>query len=350
MALPLDTLLGTAHNFDVLAGSTVTNSGATVLVGGDLGLYPGTSVTGFPPGVVTPPNTQHVTDATAQQAQIDLVAAFTYFYGLTGGTTIVGNLNGQTFTTGLYNSATSIDLAVNGTVTLDAQGDTEAQFIFQAGSTITFNVGSTVKLINGAQSTNVLFVSNSSITVGTSAVVEGNLLALSSVSLGTGATLNGRALARNAAVTLLGNTIVAPVDIVPPLPPVPPVGLSSYPSAIVLTEICFPDITGKSIRAWGEVFITPGGYTTGGIPMGLWNFADIREVDFNGILSCEVYGEAPVTNLVGISTTYRYSPSTDKLQIFNNGIELANNSVITIAVLADTLLFEAQWDRTSTRG
>src|ERR1700676_2533327 len=94
----LDSLLLSANKFVVLAGSTVTNSGATVITGGNLGLSPGTSVTGFPPGVVTPPGVQHITDSVAAQAEVDLTTAFTHFSTLTPATTIVGALDGQTFT------------------------------------------------------------------------------------------------------------------------------------------------------------------------------------------------------------------------------------------------------------
>ena len=295
---------------------------------------------------------QHVTDGVAQQAELDLTTAYLFYAGKTPATTIVGALDGQTFTPGTYNSGSTILLNVGQTVTLDAQGDPTAQFIFQAGSSITFGVGSTVLLINGAVAANVVWQATASITVGTSAVIVGDLVALSSVSLGTGASLNGRALARNGAVTLLGNSISGPTGavspIVPPGPPVPVVVLSSYPSKATLTELCHPDITGKSIRSWGLVTLTPGGYTVGGITLGMWNFLDVRTVDLNGILSVEVYGENPV--IPGTNYTYRYSPVNDGLQIFFNGVELVANQVIAPSVLADVLLFETQVDRTSTRG
>jgi hypothetical protein len=344
----LDSQLLSAAAFVVLAGSTVTNSGPTVITGGNLGLYPGTSVTGFPPGVVVPPGVQHVTDSVAQQAETDLTTAYLFYAGVTPSSPIVGALDGQTFTAGTYKSASSILLNVGQTVTLNAQGNPNAQFLFQAGSAITFGVGSTVLLINGAVAANVVWQATSSITVGTSAVIAGDLVALSSVSLGTSASLNGRALARNGAVTLLGNSMSAPTGAAPPGPPTPPVVLSSYPAKIVLSEICFPDITGKVIRAWGLVTITPGGYTTGGIPFGLLNFLDVRTVDFNGILINEVFDEAPVAPLTNYS--YHYSPVNDTLQILFNGVELANNQVIPAVVLSGSLLFECQVDRTSTRG
>jgi len=354
MALTIDQLLGSADNFAVLAGSTVTNSGATVISGANLGLSPGTSVTGFPPGTLIAPAVEHITDAVAAQAQTDLTTAYIYFAGLTGATPIVGALDGQTFTAGLY-SGGAILLNVGQTVTLNGQGNPNAQFIFQAASSLTFGVGSTVLLINGAQAKNVLWQVTSSATVGTSAVVVGDIVALSSISLGTGASLSGRALARNGAVTLLGNAITAPAS----GSIIPPIGTSSIPATIGLgglTELCFPDITGGVIRAWGLVNITPGGYTVGGIPMGLFPFLDVRTVDVNAFLKCDVWGEEPTNILIGASSvyTYHYSPVTDTLQIFSNAtgvaVELVASQTIPLAVLADVLLFEVWVSRTTVRG
>jgi hypothetical protein len=238
---------------------------------------------------------------------------------------------------------------------LNGQGNPNAQFIFQAASSLTFGVGSTVLLINGAQAKNVLWQVTSSATVGTSAVVVGDIVALSSISLGTGASLSGRALARNGAVTLLGNAITAPAS----GSIIPPIGTSSIPATIGLgglTELCFPDITGGVIRAWGLVNITPGGYTVGGIPMGLFPFLDVRTVDVNAFLKCDVWGEEPTNILIGASSvyTYHYSPVTDTLQIFSNAtgvaVELVASQTIPLAVLADVLLFEVWVSRTTVRG
>jgi hypothetical protein len=346
MALSIDQLLGSAVNFEVLASSTVTNSGATNIIGGNLGLYPGTSVTGFPPGVVDPPAVQHITDSVANQAEIDANTAYNYFQALAGGVTVVGNLAGQTLLPGIYKSATSMDLSVGGTLTLNGNGDPNAVFIFQIGSTLTINTSAVVVLTNGAVARNVIWLVGSSATINASATMVGDVVALASVSLGTGANMTGRAIALTGAVTLLGNTMTSPVQAIP----VPPIGSSSVPASITLTELCFPDITGKVIRAWGLVTVTPGGYTVGGIPMGLFPFLDARTVDVNGILLCEVYGEEPINNVIGTSYTYHYSPVNDSLQILNNNVELAASQTIPLAVLADVLLFEASVDRTSTRG
>jgi Ice-binding-like len=350
MALTIDQLLGSAVNFEVLASSTVTSSGATVVEGGNLGLYPGTSVTGFPPGTVVSPATEQITTPSADQAEIDAMTAYNYFQALPPGTT-VSELAGLTFTPGLYTASSTLDLSVGGTVILNGQGNPNAQFIFQVGSGLTINSGASIILENGTLARNVIFVVGSSATIGTSAVVNGDIVALASVSLGTGAAMVGRAIALTGAVTLLDNAMTAPAQ----ASPVPPIGTSSIPATIGLnglSEICFPDCTGKVIRGWGLVTITPGGYTVGGIPMGLMSWADVRTVDFNGFLKCDVYGEEPTNILIGASSgyTYHYSPNNDSLQIFYAGVELSASQTIPLAVLGDVLLFEAWWDRTSVRG
>ena len=125
--------------------------------------------------------------------------------------------------------------------------------------------------------------------------------------------------------------------------------MSSVNSGIVLSELCFPDITGKTIRAWGQVNFTPGAYILGGLIMGLLAYADARTIDFNGFLRCEVFGEDVVTATVG-GYAYHYSPVGDVLQIILNGVELLPGVAIPAAVLNDTVLFMATWDRTTVRG
>lgn len=125
--------------------------------------------------------------------------------------------------------------------------------------------------------------------------------------------------------------------------------MSSVNAAITLTELCFPDITGKTIQAWGQVSFTPGAYVTGGLAMGLIAYADARTVDFNGFLRCLVWGEDVITATVG-GYTYQYSPVGDTLQILLNGVELAGGAGIPAAVLADTVLFMATWNRTTVLG
>lgn len=125
--------------------------------------------------------------------------------------------------------------------------------------------------------------------------------------------------------------------------------MSSVTSVITLSELCFPDITGKTIQAWGQVNFSVGSYTTGGLLMGLLAYADARTVDFNGFLRCSVFGEDVVTATVG-GYAYHYSPVTDALQITLNGVELASGAAIPVAVLNDTVLFLAVWNRTTVLG
>jgi hypothetical protein len=125
--------------------------------------------------------------------------------------------------------------------------------------------------------------------------------------------------------------------------------MSSVISVVTLTELCFPDITGKTTGAWGIVSFAAGTYITGGLSMGLLAFADVRTVDVNGFLRCDVYGEDVITASVG-GYSYHYSPVGDVLQILLNGVELANGAAIPAAALNDTVMFHAIWDRTTTRG
>ncbi len=198
--------LGSAANFRVLAGSTVTNTGLTTIANGDLGLSPGSAVTGFPPGTMVPPAVMHITDPTAAQAQLDLTTAYNYTAGLPGGAVLPGDMSGLTFTPGLYKTSSTVMLSA-GNVTLDAQGDPNAVFIFQVGSTLTTLGGTQVVLAGGAQAQNIFWQVGSSATLGTTSIFYGTIMSLQAVTLDTGATLHGRALARNAAVTLDTNTV-----------------------------------------------------------------------------------------------------------------------------------------------
>lgn len=208
-AAQLPVTLGSTVTFAVLASSTVTNGGPTS-VNGNLGLSPGTSVTGFPPGSVVLPYAIHIADSTAVTAQGDLTTAYNDAAAPNrdGGpvNTISGDLGGLTLGPGLYNSASSI--GITGTLTLN--GSANSIFVFQIGSTLTTAVGSQVVLTGGAQAANVFWQVGSSATLNAYSTFAGTILAQASISLGTGAALNGRALARTGAVTLLSNTIVQP--------------------------------------------------------------------------------------------------------------------------------------------
>ncbi|MFN2389860.1 MAG: ice-binding family protein, partial [Actinomycetota bacterium] len=217
VAQPAPVDLGTAGSFAVLAGTTVTNTGTTS-VDGDLGVSPGTAVTGFPPGQVN--GTIHRGDAVAAQAQSDLTVAYNSAAGRACDFVLTGSdLGGMTLTPGVYCFASSAQLT--GTVTLDAQGDPSAVFIFQIGSTLTTASGSSVNLINGASACNVFWQVGSSATLGTGTSFAGNILALTSITAQTGTTVQGRLLARNGAVTLDTNVVDASACGAGTTPPTP---------------------------------------------------------------------------------------------------------------------------------
>lgn len=198
-------LLGAADSFSVLAGSGVTNTGPTTL-GGDIGTFPTTSITGT--STLTVLGVNHGGDAVTQQAKNDLLTASTTAAGQGPASPIVANLGGQTLAPGVYNSASSIGLT--GTVTLDGAGDPNAVFVFQAGSTLTTASTSQVSLINGARACNVFWQVGSSATLGTGSNFRGSILASDSITVTTGVTIVGRVLASTGAVTLDTDTISAP--------------------------------------------------------------------------------------------------------------------------------------------
>lgn len=199
--------LGTSQSFAVLGGSSVTNTGSSVITG-NVGVSPGTSVTGFPPGVVAG-GAIHAADATAGQAQSDLTTAYNAVAGTACNVDLTGqDLGGLTLTPGVYCFSSSAFLT--GTLTLNLQGDANAVFLFKIGSTLTTASGSSVLLTNSGATTcppNLYWQVGSSATFGTGSSFVGNVLALTSITLTTNAGLTGRALARNGAVTLDTNSV-----------------------------------------------------------------------------------------------------------------------------------------------
>jgi hypothetical protein len=203
--------LGTAGSFVVLGGASVTNTGPSVL-NGDLGVSPGTSLTGFGlPAVVN--GATHNNDGVASQAQLDLATA----YGVAAAQPVLpaNNLTGtdlgnRTLTAGAYRYSSSAQLT--GALTLDAEGDPNAQFVFEIGSTLTTASASSVVLINGASPCNVYWQVGSSATLGTTTAFQGNLMTLADISLNNGATVIGRLLARTAGSVTLDNNVLSRPD------------------------------------------------------------------------------------------------------------------------------------------
>ncbi len=239
LAGPTKIELLSADNFAILAGSTITNIGSSI-VGGDLGLSPGTAVTGFPPGIVN--GTQHVANAVAAQAQLDVTTAYTTALGFASISTIPTELGGTTKTPGVYDSAAGT-FGITGTLTLDGEGDANAVFIFKTATTFIMAAGSKVVLVNGAQACNIVWQVGSSATLGTNSTLQGSILAFTSATLNTGAHVQGRVLARNGAVTLDSSTVtkatcavpvVEPIVVSAPQPTSTPNFSTSTPTSVII--------------------------------------------------------------------------------------------------------------------
>lgn len=198
--------LGSTSTLAILAGSSITSTGATVITG-DLGLSPGSSVGGFPPGILN--GTEHINDEISTQAKLDLTAAYDDLAGRTSTdiVTLSGNIGGLTLTPGLYKSTSSLAIS-SGDLTFDARGDADAIFIIQVATTLTTTSGRQVILSGGALASNIFWQVGSSATFGTTSVFKGTVMAMQSITLNTGATVDGKVLARTGSVTMAGNTVV----------------------------------------------------------------------------------------------------------------------------------------------
>jgi len=222
--------LGTASTYAVLAGTTVTNTGNTVL-SGNLGISPGSACTGFPapctgggPGVVNA-GTIHAGDAAALQAQTDLTAAYGVAASSPCNSTSLAPWGGQTLTPGTYCQTTSP--TISGNLILSGNG----VFIFKSGSTLVTAPGATVSVINGAQPCNVFWQVSSSATLDTTTTFVGTIMALTSITINNGATIQGRALARNGQVSLINDQITAPTSCAAATVAGPPAGGGGPPQS-----------------------------------------------------------------------------------------------------------------------
>jgi hypothetical protein len=289
MALPLGCVsalaatqptLGTASSFAVLAGSAVTNTGASTITG-DLGLSPGSSVTGFPPGQVN--GAQHVDDAVAVQAKTDLTTAYNDAAGQTCDSTLTGDLGGRTLTPGVYCYTSAAQLT--GTLTLDGQGNANSVFIFKVGSDLTTASNSRVAMLNGG-ACGVFWQVGSSATLGTGTAFLGTLMAGASITLNTDANLlPGRALAESGAVTLDSNLVSRPPD---------SCSSASSSTSTSLTSSPNPSASGSPVT-FTAVVTSPGG----GTPTGSVGFQDgsttlgTSPLDSDGQATITTVGLAP---------------------------------------------------------
>ena len=244
--------LGTADNFAVLAGQGVTNTGPTT-INGDLGTWPNPAITDATAGM-TVNGATHAADAVAQQAQSDTTVAYNDAAGRTPETPVATELGNTTKNAGVYSNAT---LGITGPLTLDAEGDPNAVFIFKAGSTLITASSSSVNLINGAKACNVFWQVGSSATLGTNSTFKGTILALASITVTTGVVIEGRALARNGAVTLDSDTITRSTCTTPDT------------TGTTVTSSVNPSDSGQPVTFTATV--TPGG---GGTPTGSVTFFD----------------------------------------------------------------------------
>jgi hypothetical protein len=253
-AIATEVPLGTAGSFAVLGGEAVTNTGPSVVTG-DLGVSPGSAISGFPPGLVVG-GVFHQTDAVALQAQTDLIVAYDDAAGQATDAALPPDAGGLTLVPGVYTAPDSLGLT--GTLTLDAQGDPGAVWVFQVGFALTTATGSQVALVNGASPCHVTWQIGSSATLGTGSTMVGDVLALTSITATTGATVDGRLLARTGSVTLDTNTITsAPCPVAQP--------------AVVATATATAPL-GSAITAVGSV--TGGDHPTGTMTFALFGPSD----------------------------------------------------------------------------
>lgn len=324
----------TADSFAVLGGSGITNT-ATSTITGNIGSYPTVSISGFPPGVLV--GTNHAGDAVTQSAKTDLTAAYNNAAGQTPVSTVPTELGSTTKYAGVYDTAAGT-LGITGTLTLDAQGDPSAIFIFKAASTLTTASASVVSLINGAQACNVFWQIGSSATLGTGSNFKGSILAFSSITDNSGSTIEGRLLARNALVTL-NNTIVT----VPTCVLTPSVGRSTAPAALAPVPVVPPLINVTKIPSPLTLPLGGGSVTY------TYNVTNIGTVPMDNVLLVDnkcsavnfISGDTNNNSLLDINEAWIYrctkvvsqtETNTATVRGFHGGIDAYDIAAATVVV------------------
>lgn len=328
----------TTSSFAVLGATTVTNDGAS-LITGDLGVSPGTAITGFDlmantisgPGTVTSGlgiviGTIYAGGPVAAQAHNDAVILYNYLVAQTPDIIYAGvtQLDGMTFTPGVYNFAPSANLQVNGTVYLDFQGNNDALFIFQMGSTLVTMAGSNVVALNNNDQT--CFGSNVYWAIGSSATIDGarfigSVIANTTITMTSGANVAGRIWALNGAVTMIADTIsVCAGAITPP------------------TNPCRDFVTGggwikgdSDSRHHKDNKATFG--VSGGIKNGkFWGQLSFNDHSKNGVkvkstsVTNHLYIDAVTRQIEGIAKVNGYGSYTYKVVVVDNGEPGRNDS------------------------
>lgn len=250
-ALPATVDLKTAGSYSVLATNAIASTGNSTL-SGNAGTSPGTAITGFPPGILT--GSIHAGDGHAMIAQADLVAAYTDAADRASTASLAGDLAGRTLTPGVYRSSAA--LAVSTTLTLDAQNDPTAVFIFQIDAAFNTAAASSIVLVNGAQASNVFWQVVGAVSLGAASSFTGNILGLAAISIGAGTSFIGRALTSNGAIAMASNIFMTE----------PPVNLRTAGTYSVLAGTSVVNSGGTTMS--GSLGVSPGTGLTG-FPPGL---------------------------------------------------------------------------------
>ncbi len=243
--------LGTAAGYSVLAGTGVSNTGSATVLALDLGLSPSGAIAGFPPGVVT--GVKHDKDAAAEVAQSDRADAYAAAVAQTGGIPFAGDQIGATFHPGVHSTAAAF--TNTGTITLDADGDPGAVFLFQIGAAFSGAAITKVVLTDGALAHNVYWQVDGAVSLGAGAKYVGTFLATGAVALGEGASIKGRVLTP-ITVALANSPVTKPIDDLT----APVVSFDDGPARSVNDTT--PSITGTTDEPAGRpVRVTVGGQT-----------------------------------------------------------------------------------------